>query len=239
MAYTDTWNAAFEALPADGDNVSEGAERIRDGKVGIRERMEKDHYMDIAGTDADHGEHKWVTLREQGAAPSNVANKGFLYTKDVSGATELFYEDDDGTEIQLTNGGSINLPSDVVTFPAGTKMVFYQDTAPTGWTIQNTLDDKLLFITKGSAAGGQTGGGAHSTGTWTQPSHTLTEAEIPSHRHALMNSTNTHDEMYGAGQAGDNAGSTQYSGYTGGGGAHSHGTTWRPAAYCAIIASKN
>jgi hypothetical protein len=124
-------------------------------------------------------------------------------------------------------------------FPAGTKMVFYQDTAPTGWTIENTLDDKLLFITKGSAAGGQKGGGAHSTGTWTQPSHTLTEAEIPSHRHALMNSTNTHDEMWGAGQAGDNAGSPQYSGYTGGGGAHYHGTTWRPAAYCAIIASKD
>ena len=60
MAYTDTWNAAFEALPADANDIDEGADRIRDSKLAIRERMEKDHYMAIAGTDADHGEHKWV-----------------------------------------------------------------------------------------------------------------------------------------------------------------------------------
>lgn len=56
-------------------------------------------------------------------------------------------------------------------FASGTKLVFYQDAAPTGWTLLNTLDDKILYITKGSVAGGQTGGGEHSSGTWTQPSH--------------------------------------------------------------------
>lgn len=73
-------------------------------------------------------------------------------------------------------------------FPSGTKMLFYQNTAPIGWTIDTTLDDKLVYITKGSVAGGQTGGAAHTTGTWTQPGHTHTGSSHthtgPSHNHS-------------------------------------------------------
>ena len=64
--------------------------------------------------------------------------------------------------------------------PSGEKILFYKDTAVTGYTLQNTLDDKVVYVTKGSAAGGETGGGAHSSGTWTQPNHTHTG---PSHTH--------------------------------------------------------
>ena len=48
------------------------------------------------------------TLTEEGSDPSQVANAGRLYTKDVSGTTELFYRDDTGTVRQLTppSGGS-------------------------------------------------------------------------------------------------------------------------------------
>ena len=84
MAYTRTWNAANEASPADSDDRSAGAEKIRHLKVDIRERMEKDHYMAIAGTDADHGEHKQVTLRSA-AAPTYQASKVIVYAKDVDG----------------------------------------------------------------------------------------------------------------------------------------------------------
>ncbi len=113
MAYTDTWNAAFEASPADGDTVSEGAERIRDTRIGIRERMEKDHYMAVAGTDADHGEHAKVTLRV-GSAPTPEANKGYLYAKDVSSIAELHYINENSVETQLTglgSGGWVAVPS--------------------------------------------------------------------------------------------------------------------------------
>jgi len=65
-------------------------------------------------------------------------------------------------------GTCLNLSAGVLrTFPATTPMAFYLDAAPTLWTINNTLDDKLLFVTKGSVAGGETGGGTHATGTWT------------------------------------------------------------------------
>lgn len=121
---------------------------------------------------------------------------------------------------------------------AATKAIFYQDTAPTTWTIENTLDDKLLFITKGSDAGGETGGGEHSTGTWTQPDHTLTIDEIPEHTHSYTHNNQTYWYRQSAGpDMGPQVSAT--SGSAGGGEAHNHGTTWRPAAYCAIIATKD
>lgn len=169
MAYSDVWDAAFEAHPADAENVSLGAGRIRTDLLSIRERMQCDHYWDPAGTDADHGEHKQITLHAPISTPSAIANKGFVYGKDVDAKIELHYLDEDGNEVQLTAAGGLNQKLGAI--PSGTKMLFYQDSAPTGWTIQNTLDDKLVFISKGSVAGGEVGGGAHSTGTWTQPVH--------------------------------------------------------------------
>lgn len=107
MAYTRTWDASYEATPADTDNVSEGAQRIRNARTDIRERMEKDHYMDIVGTDADHGEHKKVTLREQSADPTAAVDKGFVYTKESDLKTELFYLDEDGNAVQITCKGAV------------------------------------------------------------------------------------------------------------------------------------
>lgn len=121
----------------------------------------------------------------------------------------------------------------------GTKMLFYANTAPTGWTLANTLNDKLVFVTKGSAAGGQTGGGAHSTGTWTWTGH---EHAIAAHDHGGTG-TKTADvevEAY-----------VEYASY--GTAPHAHtittqtltlnsnadDATWRPAAYCFIICTKD
>jgi hypothetical protein len=167
------------------------------------------------------------------------------------------------------NADTATTATNYSSIPSGTKMVFYQDTAPTGWTIQNTLDDKVVYVTKGSAAGGQTGGAVHSTGTWTQPNHvhaggshthttgdvTLTIDQIPSHTHTvgyvevgLTPGSVARATLYSAGYA-------FTSSKTGGGEAHNHGATgaggtentgngatantWRPAAYCVIIATKD
>jgi hypothetical protein len=144
------------------------------------------------------------------------------------------------TETASSNGGGF--------VPSGTYMLFYANTAPTGWTIQNTLDDKLLFVTKGSGAGGQTGGGAHSTGSWTisgltvtVDSHVLITAEMPAHTHSF---TACPAGVFGgsAGFYGFAVGITSTS--TGGGGGHTHtgsftsDAAWRPAAYCYIVCIK-
>ena len=47
-----------------------------------------------------------ITLPET-SGPTTAASEGALYVKEVSGSSELFYrEESDGTEIQMTNGGS-------------------------------------------------------------------------------------------------------------------------------------
>ena len=237
MAYTRTWNAANEASPADSDDRSDGAEKIRHLKVDIRERMEKDHYMDIAGADAAHGEHKQVTLRS-GAAPTYQASKVIVYAKNVDGVAELFAKDGDGNEIQITAEGAPNA------FASGTSTLFYQDTAPAGWTIKNTLNDKLVYITKGSAAGGEKGGSAHSTGTWTQPTHTH---GIGSHKHDVTLPASGWSYVSGGepgyltigwyNKAKDRTVKSAES--VGATGSSASENTWRPAAYCCIIATKD
>lgn len=107
MAHIRNWNAALEAIPADNAAASAGANRIRDLKVDIRERLDLDHIMDEDTT--DDGRHRHVCLVEQVGDPGNLALKGFLYTKDVSGATELFYEDAVANVLQLTNAGKMEL----------------------------------------------------------------------------------------------------------------------------------
>jgi len=122
-------------------------------------------------------------------------------------------------------------------FPSGTKLWFYQNTAPSGWTIDTTPADAVLAVKGGSGAYNVSGGS--QAGTWTQPDHTLTTAEIPAHTHT------TYCPVAGPAY-GQPAGAIPYAAYTyvtssstGGGGAHNHGTTWRPLAQVGIICTKD
>lgn len=72
-------------------------------------------------------------------------------------------------------------------FESGTKMWFYQNVAPTGWTLVTATTDILLGIKGGS--GDYDVNGGNIAGTWTQlnhrhsgPSHTHT---ISSHYHSI------------------------------------------------------
>lgn len=82
MAFSVAWNAAFEADPEDTDQLSEGALRIRNLKIAIRERMEEGTInWDVDGlTDAIIADRAFATgvkaLFVQAAAPTN-------WTKDV------------------------------------------------------------------------------------------------------------------------------------------------------------
>jgi len=53
--------------------------------------------------------------------PTNASDTGFIYTKDVSGSTELFYIDDSGNVTQLTDSGKLYGPIDI---PSGTSNLF-------------------------------------------------------------------------------------------------------------------
>lgn len=225
--------------PAGNRKIRLSDEEIRANWAALETQIAQDHSFGTGLT----GEHKHLKFFAPIATPGNLANKGFVYTKDVTAKIQLHWEDEDGNELALTHGAGI-----INDFPTGTKLPFYQDVAPTGWTIQNALNDKLLFVTKGSVAGGETGGGAHSTGTWTQPSHTLVEGEIPTiavpgwrstYVVQLAASSWNLTNKLSAGIAVGGGANFNLTISTGGG-AHNHGgTTYRPAAYNVIIASKN
>ena len=122
-------------------------------------------------------------------------------------------------------------------FPSGTKMSFYQASAPTGWTKDTTADlnDAILRIVTGS--GGATGGST-AFSTWaavtSTSSYTLATADIPSHTHVIQ---------FGGGAAGTlsnadarlNPGITGATNATGGGGGHSHGVSSQNLKYADFI----
>ena len=73
--------------------------------------------------------------------------------------------------------------------PSGTKMLFQQTSAPTGWTKDTTHDNKALRVVSGTAGSG--GSVAFSTAFASQAvsgsvgNTTLTTAQIPAHNHSL------------------------------------------------------
>jgi len=123
--------------------------------------------------------------------------------------------------------------------PVGTVMLFYQNAAPTGWTISSSLNDYALKIV--SSAGGVTSGSvAYSTlfGRTTTDSHTLIVSEMPAHTHTVA----ALDANAGSG-VGNGGGigilETIPSSSVGGSGAHTHPLDMRVQTASIILASKN
>jgi len=118
-------------------------------------------------------------------------------------------------------------------FPSGTTLVFYQASAPTGWTKITTHNDKALRVVSGNG-GGSGGSTAFSsafshthTDSFSVSNHTLITAEIPSHVHGYtgVQGTGYPDgalDSTGAGGSGSYPRITELD-YEGGGQPHNHG----------------
>lgn len=147
----------------------------------------------------------------------------------------------DGTDGIGISGGTQPLDSASLNavvqalIPTGTKMMFVQTAAPTGWTKDTTHDNKALRVVSGAASTGGTvafttafasksvaGTIANTTAGGTVGNHTLATSQIPSHTHVMKNDrsftrTGTswvvgHTQVY----------SDYNTGATGGGGSHNH-----------------
>lgn len=195
-------------------------------------------------------EYDLFKLIEQTSDPSNEGDRGFIYTKDVSGSTELFYRNSGGTITQLTALGLAKA------FPAGTKMVFYQSSAPTGFTLDSSINDRALLAV--NSAGGTLGGSWTISGL-NSGSHALTINEMPSHdhiegMHARGDPAGSQAGAYGVAisnifgrinEHGQNRTDTlrNFTSDTGGGAAHSHSISqdgsWRPLHAKVIICTQN
>lgn len=114
------------------------------------------------------------TLRftEEAGDPTAVANNGFVYTKDVSAETELFYRDSAGNVVQLTAGGSVNASSDLQSAYEGGNTI---DVTSANGTITFTNDndtDTTTVLSVAKSPDGSTAGltlsvnaGGNVTGT--------------------------------------------------------------------------
>ena len=70
----EVWNAGtFETSPANGDQASAGAGKIRDTRIEVRQRMDVEHNIgDADGDDDDNGLHRHGSARAflQDSAPT-------------------------------------------------------------------------------------------------------------------------------------------------------------------------
>ena len=135
--------------------------------------------------------------------------------------------------------------ADTAVFSSGTKMLFQQTAAPTGWTKDTSHNDKALRITSGTVGTGgsvafetafasQTPSGSVSTSvSGTVANTTLSISQIPSHTHTGNVDLRTNWEAGTSSQSPVGTGNARYDGSgsspsfttdaTGGGGAHNHG----------------
>ena len=81
----------------------------------------------------------------------------------------------------------------IAAFPSGTKMLFAQSAAPTGWTKDTANNDSALRVVNGTTGGTQGGtngfttkfNNSVATSGGAVNNHTLTTAQMPSHNHGM------------------------------------------------------
>ena len=155
-------------------------------------------------------------VADAGTNPPSVSNDWFkLFLTDESGEIEIvivrtrnsgadvmtnIQRAQDGTTARAWVAGAIAYhalsASDVQAivgsgFGSGTKMLFVQSAAPTGWTKLTNHDDKALRVVSGAAGSGGTKAfsaafAANKAVSGTVAGRALTLAQIPAHEHPLF-----------------------------------------------------
>lgn len=185
--------------------------------------------------------------------------QGIRYTyKDTGGGTGYWRVLTPGT-VSIATVGEINTginelkyitPSNFAAskyasvFDQGTKMLFRQSSAPTGWTKETTHDNKALRIVSGSVGDGGSVDFSTAFGRTSTDGHELSIEEIPSHQHATPTITRTsYDTTGGASGYGQDtpsgSGPSVATTYVGGGELHSHSIDLRVKYVDLIIATKD
>ena len=167
-----TWE---KGEPAANRKIRLSDDKIRQNWSHIEDTLSEEHEFPTSGA------HSIITLTEK-ATPTGVAGKVSFYCREINDKLELFMVDEDDNDVQITDLGVIH------SFASGTRMYFYQDSAPSGWTYYSAISDRVLACKGGTNAYNVSGG--TKAGTWSQPTHRHTG---PNHRHGMNNHTHTLD----------------------------------------------
>lgn len=173
----------------------------------------------IKGSEVDAEFDDLVTMSATKADKVVPSAAGNLATLDASG--------------NLADSGSTGI------FPSGTKMLFQQTAAPTGWTkVTASVNDKALRVVSGSVSSGGSVAFSTAFGTTATDAHTLTISEMPAHTHTYNDYTQQ--------DSGDSAGASAQArvpgtatSSTGGGAGHSHNIDLQVTYLDVIIATKD
>jgi len=219
------WDDAFEASPDDQDDFKYGASKIRELKGAISERLELEHNFKQGGSPSHKAGECAVCYVGNSSSIANLSGVQGGIAFDTQLYAFKVYDS--------ANGWVRREP-----FPAGTKMLFAQQSAPAGWTLDTTWHDRVLRVV--NANGGATGGSWTISGL-TVEGHALTIDEIPAHSHTLTLQSIQRDAGSYPGARVDKGETTTSE--VGGGQPHSHDIShdgsWRPAYLDVIVCSKD
>ena len=107
----NTWD---ETTPTDATIAVNMDDYNRDIRRGVRSRMAFEHeWPNSQAAPAEAGKHKFITLQNQAAKPTISGTQlAAVYTKTVgTGLQEAFFENEAGTEVQLTDRSNVTFPS--------------------------------------------------------------------------------------------------------------------------------
>lgn len=130
------WNSAFELTPTGSESPSLGDDRFRELKIGVRERIAKEHYSNLAsGLVAEDGWHNSGSAKSyyQAAAPTTRPDGATALTAADNGRTWISSND---FRIRVyVHGTGWVLEND--TIPVGVVVPFAgaSTSIPTGWLL--------------------------------------------------------------------------------------------------------
>lgn len=149
--------------------------------------MAKNSIRDYSNTAASNTDVQGQNV-DEGCSPAGINNAIREVMADLAdvndGTISLVSPDFDAATI---NSVAIDA------FPSGTKMLFQQTAAPTGWTKQTTHNNKALRVVSGTVSSGGTQAFTTAFASYTPAGsvsvtvsgHPLTLSEIPSHSHDI------------------------------------------------------
>lgn len=190
-------------IPLGGEAVSSGDDRIRE--------LKEDLETALRGDDTDGVEAKFPGADTASPVFRYRGLKGNTGARPAAGQYGLYF-DVTRNVLQRDNGSSWDDIGTVI--PAGTVMLFYQASAPVGFTQIVTQNDKALRVVSG--VGGGTGG---SQALSTTLAHTHT---VASHTHSVSITSGAPSALVtglqggGSGEAGSNTHTHAVSGTSGG-----------------------